>query len=388
MNLEFKIFTLNCWGIAVISKDRKKRMQAIAEYLATSHYDVVCLQELWTDRDFFLIRDKVVGALPYSHYFYSGVTGSGVCILSKHQIEETFFHQWPLNGYIHKLQHGDWFGGKGVGLCKLKVNNFTINVYTAHLHAEYNRKSDEYEAHRVLQAYDTAQFILLTSQCADLVVLAGDLNTEPGDLAYRVMLAVPGLRDAFEHAEVPQEHRATFENERNSYAPFSIGNQNCGQRIDYIMYHPGSRLRVDLKEYKLPLPDRVPQQSCSYSDHEGVEATLVISQKTMESFSRDTDTLKNVLEDCLYVLNHALKKLVSHKMVYLIFALILLTGLLVSFMFQADSFAILCNIVRALVVAVIIFCVLMATIWNKIEKHGVLAGKLTIEMSLGKNKES
>lgn len=45
--------------------------------------------------------------------------------------------------------------------------------------------NDEYEAHRILQAYDTAQFIMLTSENADLVVLAGDLNTEPGDLAYR-----------------------------------------------------------------------------------------------------------------------------------------------------------------------------------------------------------
>lgn len=53
------------------------------------------------------------------------------------------------------------------------------------LHAEYNRSSDDYQAHRVLQAYDTAQFILLTSGSADLIVLAGDLNTEPGDLAYR-----------------------------------------------------------------------------------------------------------------------------------------------------------------------------------------------------------
>lgn len=40
-------------------------------------------------------------------------------------------------------------------------------------------------AHRVLQAFDTAQFIKLTSGGADFVILAGDLNTEPGDLAYR-----------------------------------------------------------------------------------------------------------------------------------------------------------------------------------------------------------
>lgn len=66
-------------------------------------------------------------------YFFSGVVGSGVCILSKHPIKETFFHQWSLNGYIHKIHHGDWFGGKGVGLCKIAFHQYTINVYSAHV---------------------------------------------------------------------------------------------------------------------------------------------------------------------------------------------------------------------------------------------------------------
>lgn len=60
-----------------------------------------------------------------------------------------------------------------------------VYCYWLQLHAEYNRNCDEYQAHRVLQAYDTAQFIHLTSGSCDFVVLAGDLNTEPGDLAYR-----------------------------------------------------------------------------------------------------------------------------------------------------------------------------------------------------------
>lgn len=45
-------------------------MNAIADALLAADYDIVCLQEVWTDGDFFLIRDKVVDVLPYSHYFY------------------------------------------------------------------------------------------------------------------------------------------------------------------------------------------------------------------------------------------------------------------------------------------------------------------------------
>lgn len=54
-------------------------------------------------------------------------------------IEDVIFHKWPLNGYVHKVQHGDWFGGKGVGLCKLNVQNYTVNIYVAHV-SNYNHK--------------------------------------------------------------------------------------------------------------------------------------------------------------------------------------------------------------------------------------------------------
>lgn len=65
--------------------------------------------------------------------FFSGVLGSGLCLFSKWLIHDVFFHQWPLNGYIHKIHHGDWFGGKGIGLCRLKCNDIMINVYCTHV---------------------------------------------------------------------------------------------------------------------------------------------------------------------------------------------------------------------------------------------------------------
>ncbi|GJQ65296.1 hypothetical protein Trydic_g7416 [Trypoxylus dichotomus] len=236
--MDLKVLTLNCWGLPVVAKNRKQRIEAIAETIADSHYDVVCLQEVWLDKDFTFIKEKVKSSLPFSHYFYSGVTGSGVCVLSKYQIQEAFFHRWPVNGYIHKIQHGDWFGGKGVGLCCLKVKEFKINIYSAHLHAEYNRNCDEYQAHRVLQAYDTAQFIQLTSGSCNLVVLAGDLNTEPEDLAYRILLNISGCKDSY--VEVKSENGPGFgtnETCENSYTPKSLVKKGYqGKRIDYIMY--------------------------------------------------------------------------------------------------------------------------------------------------------
>ena len=64
---------------------------------------------------------------------FSGVIGSGVCVFSKCPILETFFHPFLLNGHVYKVQHFDWFGGKGIGLCKLLFNGFRVNLYATHV---------------------------------------------------------------------------------------------------------------------------------------------------------------------------------------------------------------------------------------------------------------
>lgn len=70
----------------------------------------------------------------------------------------TLFHSWSVNGYVHRVQHGrvllisrstvkkiyfifpklyllpgDWFGGKGVGLCQIMVQKQPVNIYIAHV---------------------------------------------------------------------------------------------------------------------------------------------------------------------------------------------------------------------------------------------------------------
>ena len=57
----------------------------------------------------------------------------------------------PLPGYPHKVLHGDWWAGKGVGLCQLDWQGLTVNLLVSHFHAEYNRRDDVYLGHRVAQ---------------------------------------------------------------------------------------------------------------------------------------------------------------------------------------------------------------------------------------------
>lgn len=59
--------------------------------------------------------------------------GSGLCIFSKFTILETLSYRFDLNGYPQRVFHGDWFGGKMVGLAKLLVDDLRINVYVTHV---------------------------------------------------------------------------------------------------------------------------------------------------------------------------------------------------------------------------------------------------------------
>lgn len=54
----------------MVAKHRAQRIRAIGEVIAAGEYDVVCLQEVWLERDFALLKEKAKGSLPYSHYFY------------------------------------------------------------------------------------------------------------------------------------------------------------------------------------------------------------------------------------------------------------------------------------------------------------------------------
>jgi sphingomyelin phosphodiesterase 2 len=343
------------------------------------------LQEVWSEYDYNKIRNRVNETFPFSHYFYSGVVGSGLCIFSRHQILSVFFHHWAVNGYVHKIQHGDWFGGKGVGMCRIKVQDQVINFYLSHLHAEYSKNCDDYMTHRIIQAFDTAQFLETTRGECSLQILAGDLNTEPQDLAYRVLLSTAGMKDAYE--QKPTKFFATHEYKNNTYASKDPANTKAGIRIDYVLYRSGSDYDCEVEEYNLPLLDMIPDHNISYSDHEAVHTRISFKRKEKRS-SREidrtalTDNIKN-LKECITTCKNSLKALESHRRSYSMMAIglvvILINILEIS---PAYGFKTIYFIVKFLIVGMTIFFAFMASLWNVMEKHGILSGKLAMEIAL------
>nr|XP_025967669.1 sphingomyelin phosphodiesterase 2 [Dromaius novaehollandiae] len=157
--LQLRVFNLNCWAIRYLSKRRQERVQLVGDTLRREGFDLVLLQEVWSEWDYSVLKEKLGGCHPFSHYFRSGVIGSGLCVFSRFPILDAFLYRYSLNGYPYMLQHGDWFCGKSVGLVVIKISGIVFNVYVTHLHAEYCREKDAYLPHRVVQAWELAQFI-------------------------------------------------------------------------------------------------------------------------------------------------------------------------------------------------------------------------------------
>lgn len=67
------------------------------------------------------------------------------------------------------------------------------------MHARYSHTNtmDEYASHRACQAFCLSQFVKHTSSSADAVIITGDFNTTPDELAYRVIRSNAVVSDAW-----------------------------------------------------------------------------------------------------------------------------------------------------------------------------------------------
>ncbi|NWV80707.1 NSMA phosphodiesterase, partial [Dasyornis broadbenti] len=276
--LRLRVFDLNCWAIRYLSKRRQERVQLIGDTLRQESFDLVLLQEVWSEQDYSDLMVKLAGCYPFSHYFRSGVIGSGLCVFSRFPILDTLLYQYSLNGYPYMLQHGDWFCGKSVGV-GVGVTAPLVSL-SLQLHAEYCREKDAYLPHRLVQAWELAQFIRHTSKAADVVLLGGDLNMHPEDVGIRLLRGWTGLRDAFAEA-------TRFEGCKNGC---TLVPDNCftaksellpfplGIRIDYILYKAISSFTVKCEELKTTTGP-APGMDIPFSDHEAVMATLLIQRQ-------------------------------------------------------------------------------------------------------------
>ncbi|KAF6233009.1 hypothetical protein HO173_008765 [Letharia columbiana] len=321
------VISYNCLGLKYISHYRRERLAEIGRRLALASPipEIVGLQECWTQEDYQSIRTQTKHILPYGKYYYSGIFGGGLAILSKWPIEESSMVRYPLNGRPTAFFRGDWFVGKGVACARIRLGprlEDVAEVFCTHLHAPYESEpNDSYLCHRTAQAWEVAKLMRGAAERGHLVLGLGDFNMVPLSFAHQLISGYGSVRDAWRvlHPEssigsandnlerrrgrgIPtanynlSENGATCDSvlntwrwskelQKRQYRGDNIIVNDTTQdprakRLDYIFIGDSDYLRSPsnnkwhVQDIKVGMTDRHPLIGCSLSDHFSVEATL------------------------------------------------------------------------------------------------------------------
>ncbi|KAL3492212.1 Endonuclease/exonuclease/phosphatase [Aspergillus germanicus] len=315
-----RILTLNCWGLKYIAKHRNERLSEIGRQLSLSSPppDIVGLQECWTQQDYESIRSQTSHILPYAKFYYGGIWGAGLAILSRWPIEQSSMVEYPLNGRPTAFFRGDWFVGKGVACAKIRygadATRDVAEVFCTHLHAPYEQEPhDSYLAHRTAQAWEISKLMRGAAERGHLVIGLGDFNMLPSSFAHRLIQAhspvvdawqviypdssIGAAKDAVEKARRKPVPSAEFNLNHNGATcdgPYNTwrwpkkdqkrldkgedipvnaeGPDIRGKRLDYIFV--GDEGGWAVQDVKIGMTQRHPTLKCSLSDHFSVEAVI------------------------------------------------------------------------------------------------------------------
>ncbi|OBZ87048.1 Inositol phosphosphingolipids phospholipase C [Choanephora cucurbitarum] len=310
MNLDppkqLTVLSLNCWGLYVVSKKRKFRLEAIADKISQEDYDLVALQEVWMPSDVELIQQKTQSTLPFAKHFYSGALGSGLVILSRFPILSSSYLQFSLAGRPFKIFQGDFYVGKGLGsVCIDHPDIGLVDVYTTHLQASYGQK-DDYEAQRITECWQIAQAVRNSAAQGRHVILAGDFNSIPTSHCYCLLKEHGFMTDSWleMHQDI-EDSQARFEQDQlsiseciqhfgitcdspvNTWTKHLLKQEprakDIGDRLDYIFYRRSPQL-VCLQS-SVVLHEYIPNTDISFSDHFGVRSVFKISTEATSALN-------------------------------------------------------------------------------------------------------
>lgn len=335
------VISYNCLGLKYISHFRRERLTEIGRRLAIADPvpEIVGLQECWTQEDYDSIRKQTQQILPYGKYYYSGIFGGGLAILSKWPIEESSMVRYPLNGRPTAFWRGDWYVGKGVACARIKFGprpEDVAEVFCTHLHAPYESEpSDSYLCHRTAQAWEIAKLMRGAAERGHLVLGLGDFNMLPLSLAHQLITSHAPVVDAWRvlhpdssigpaNSEVERQRSrevptALFNLTENGAASDGVFNtwrwskedqkrlfkgesitvpddvpDPRAKRLDYIFVGNGHHLGVStahpwhVQSMKVGFTERHPTIGCSLSDHFSMEATLSRRTESPDDGTEDT----------------------------------------------------------------------------------------------------
>lgn len=290
---KFSLLQFNAWLLALpfypYAEDYFERKRRLPGALAEIDADIVCLQEVWRNRDK-LELEEALRKFDYRYFFYTrhyvGV-GDGIFLASKFPISRVEAAR-PFRAVTRFLE---MFGTKRVIAATIEVPGIgPVELYLTHLGSVYfNQKNQKHDVNDrrklMLQLLEVAE-IIRNHRRAEFAILAGDLNfhyqsyqapegRSPiyADEYDQFMVALRAYGLQFENTflaangmDASHAAVATF-SQANPYARKGFQN-HPEETLDYVLHTPSPLIspvesRVVFRE---PLSDSVP----ALSDHYGI----------------------------------------------------------------------------------------------------------------------
>lgn len=283
-----RVMSFNTWGIPATfgSRDKEKRMDRIGEILAWGEYDIILLEELWTQADHDTIKRAVSSNYHMTEYgdfnsliLPSPAGCSGLAIISRWKFIQSNFTQFTKQGDLgHLFSDGEYLAGKGVGRAQVSPRpGIVVEVMVTHTISEdANYLTREQQADEIVEHIENSK--------ADFVILGGDFNASPlmdMDKTYEKVKAV--MTDVFQEIMANlkawfKEEFATFANPRNTYKDIKPNQKPV--IYDYI-FHKKKTDDIGMiwaKWFYLPFLSGLSAENntISLSDHEPVTSHLYL----------------------------------------------------------------------------------------------------------------
>jgi len=267
-----RVGSLNCWTVPWVARDVERRMAAVGARLPELDVDVMAFQEVWTaeSREILVAAGRAAG-LDHVWHNPGTVGGSGLLVLSRRPLLGARFERYLLRGLPQRLQHADYWGGKGFARVRLSTSAGPVTLLNTHLHAQYG--PDHADAYRGIRTGQVVQLAAALLETDEPVVAVGDFNVREGSPEYRVLMGLAAWTDVardldrrFDTVLAPHPYRGAGR----------IGNE----RIDYAFCRHGRHADARPRAVRriLDAPLGIDGREAAYSDHAGLRAEVEIAR--------------------------------------------------------------------------------------------------------------
>lgn len=292
-----RVLTFNAFIAPGISPDIDERLTRLGPAVASLEPDLVGLQEVWKDAHAERVGAALAEAgLEHQHWVTRPGTpplgSSGLLTASRFPIVHAEFFPFTAGDAPPFAFHADWMAGKGVLLTRVRTPWGVVDFANTHLHGNY--RLHDYEGVRLAQMSEIATFLggrQRQGPDAPPLVLAGDLNSRPRSLPFRLLTETAQLAPV--SAELDIDHILVPSAGRVALRPVDVRTVltepvelSDGQRVT-LSDHPGV-LAVLEPEQAPAAPPAVP-------------ATAAVTGEAMELARREIRTSQLLRWPALFV---------------------------------------------------------------------------------------